>query len=779
MTLFHLFRPEVSWAYIDPNSGGYLFSLLASGLYMIWIFFMYFFGRYFVGKKTRGSPSKIKHLSAVQQDTEIVVPYFIVLSYSRWKKQKSRCLEEVLNAFTGKKVIVRSASEIEDHWNQSNAGKFQSYVIPEPLTDNSINELIASVETVFKKDAQMIDSCLFIQEYETNLQQCGVLFTEHPKFGKYLTLSYVNEPGDSDLVTGSRSEREETILCHIGHLRLLPLADQRLVNALLSLKKYLPKYFGYDFEYGIRGEKIYVFQARALTFSSASSYIPDSVSSNFLNFQMKNLDLELRRNRILSNMADWNPVEILGVRPSVLANSIFEKYISRSNWIKSRKEMGYYSPEQDNLCYEVSGSLYVRIPLSLSSLTPASASSDFRKKLIECYLEFFQLNIVTHDQVEFQFPCSLFRAQKMKMLEALVKMGLEREETDEYLDCLIRLTERQVLDSGDFSWEKFIAIKDLDYECLDRNLDLVSLQFCKVARHAFIARKWIEEFVHEERDQILEAISKKARFSFHQILKKQGVTTFRQREYGFEIFSQSNEISIDNSYSEELENGPFEILGKIVKEVEPSQEIQNKLTNFVIESLVGREVGKRILLLSLQRLFDFTIENSDKIKAPRACLEFLKIDELYKDFSSFDHQGAVLERKFHREIEKTIFLPDVILKSEDLLCHRLDSSRQGYYIGENVISGKITSLDDARNEIGSESIVLLERGEPGLDWLFNTSIAGIITKYGGPNSHVAIQCFEKGKFCILGVGQKKFDDLQKHKGGQITIDFNRRNFTIS
>ena len=42
----------------------------------------------------------------------------------------------------------------------------------------------------------------------------------------------------------------------------------------------------------------------------------------------------------------------------------------------------------------------------------------------------------------------------------------------------------------------------------------------------------------------------------------------------------------------------------------------------------------------------------------------------------------------------------------------------------------------------SNKIVLIERADPGYDFIFSSEILGIVTKYGGSNSHLALRCTE-------------------------------------
>ena len=43
--------------------------------------------------------------------------------------------------------------------------------------------------------------------------------------------------------------------------------------------------------------------------------------------------------------------------------------------------------------------------------------------------------------------------------------------------------------------------------------------------------------------------------------------------------------------------------------------------------------------------------------------------------------------------------------------------------------------------------------DPGFDWIFSSSIAGLITEWGGANSHMAIRAGELGIPAIIGSGE--------------------------
>jgi phosphoenolpyruvate-protein kinase (PTS system EI component) len=58
-------------------------------------------------------------------------------------------------------------------------------------------------------------------------------------------------------------------------------------------------------------------------------------------------------------------------------------------------------------------------------------------------------------------------------------------------------------------------------------------------------------------------------------------------------------------------------------------------------------------------------------------------------------------------------------------------------------------------------IVLIESADPGFDWIFSHEILGLVTQYGGANSHMAIRCAEFGLPAAIGCGEQLFEALAK------------------
>ena len=56
--------------------------------------------------------------------------------------------------------------------------------------------------------------------------------------------------------------------------------------------------------------------------------------------------------------------------------------------------------------------------------------------------------------------------------------------------------------------------------------------------------------------------------------------------------------------------------------------------------------------------------------------------------------------------------------------------------------------------------MLIPQADPGYDWLFGQGIAGLITLYGGPNSHMAVRAAELDLSAAIGVGEKIYGKIK-------------------
>ena len=103
-------------------------------------------------------------------------------------------------------------------------------------------------------------------------------------------------------------------------------------------------------------------------------------------------------------MPDWNPAEIIGVRPKPLAFSLYRHLITNEVWAKQRAQFGYRDIRPCPLIYSFCGQPYVDIRASFNSFIPAKLPDEIAKKLVKNYMDRLLENTQLHDKIEFAHP---------------------------------------------------------------------------------------------------------------------------------------------------------------------------------------------------------------------------------------------------------------------------------------------------------------------------------------------------------------------------------------
>ena len=102
---------------------------------------------------------------------------------------------------------------------------------------------------------------------------------------------------------------------------------------------------------------------------------------------------------------------------------------------------------------------------------------------------------------------------------------------------------------------------------------------------------------------------------------------------------------------------------------------------------------------------------------------------------------------------KKLWLPSLILKPEDSFSFHLPETEPNF-VTQNAVSGKVVTIEKKEKLPGN--IVFIESADPGYDWLFTYPIAGLVTAYGGVNSHMAIRANELNLPAVIGAGEELF-----------------------
>ena len=123
----------------------------------------------------------------------------------------------------------------------------------------------------------------------------------------------------------------------------------------------------------------------------------------------------------------------------------------------------------------------------------------------------------------------------------------------------------------------------------------------------------------------------------------------------------------------------------------------------------------------------------------------------------------------------TIIFPEFI-KSENDIDFFFRSSEEGTYYGNKNIYGEILIYSSKKKQNFRNKIIVIENADPGYDFLFTNNIMGLITKNGGPNSHMAIRCSELNITSIIGIGEEVFNNIINQRN--IMIDPNNNLYKL-
>ena len=79
----------------------------------------------------------------------------------------------------------------------------------------------------------------------------------------------------------------------------------------------------------------------------------------------------------------------------------------------------------------------------------------------------------------------------------------------------------------------------------------------------------------------------------------------------------------------------------------------------------------------------------------------------------------------------------------------LNYPQEPNFITQKKVTGQIQVASEDKVDL-DRKIVFINSADPGYDWIFTKKIGGLVTKYGGANSHMAIRANELGIPSVIG-----------------------------
>jgi len=768
------------------------------------------------------SLSKAQLLNSLKSNLkygEVLDLYFCTVGL--WRSKRKECLRKISSSFPNVSLfIVRSSSRQEDQLHTSNAGKYKSIlnVKPENLAE-SIDSVIAS----YGEDLDLADEFL-IQPMLSDVLMSGVLFTKDPKNGAPYYIANYDTNGNTTSVTGGADNLSQVLFV----ARCASHIPDAKIKQLKQLAEELEKKLGIpslDIEFAFdKKEILYLLQVRPLCISQPpiqinQEKIIEKIKNKFDSLKLKHPYLSGNRT-ILAIMPDWNPAEIIGIKPKPLALSLYKELITDSTWAYQRDNYGYKNLRSFPLLIDLMGLPYIDVRVSFNSFVPKCLSPEISDKLVNYYLGRLENEPFLHDKVEFDIVFSCYTFDLKDRMRVLEKHGFNQEEIGSIEQSLryltnniihrdqgLWLTDIEKIDELKKRHETIFSNHQFDYltkiywlteDCKRYG----TLPFAGLARAGFIAVQLLNSMVsidvltNQEKmlflnglDSISTTMAKDlAMLDKEHFLHKYG----HLRPGTYDILSPRYDETPDIYFDWDNIKDPcihkkeeFKLTLTQMKKIEAllkEHTLEHDVVGlfaFIKSAIEGREYSKFIFTKTLSDVLFLLKKLAKEHNLELEDMAYLDIQKFLKLYSNSwgigDELRSIIELgKNKYDTTCQLNLPPVIVSGEEIEYFYLPHNKPNFVTMRAVTARTISDLSDPHNI--KESIVFLPSADPGFDWIFTHGIVGFVTAYGGVNSHMAIRASELSIPAVIGAGEKLYNEWKQAE--RIHIDCSNQRVEI-
>ena len=744
----------------------------------------------------------------------------VTFTVSDWQASRGQVLETITKRFPDRQLIVRSSAIGEDSTEQTQAGVFRSVKYVE---SSSTKDVMRAVDLVIESyhDLERAHQVL-VQEMLIGVIANGVTFSRHiDSAAPYYQISYDLTAGRTDTVTSGTSSYE-TIVVRRGSVDSIADLDETVAPVLPAVQEVetLTGHSALDIEFAVTADKIvHLLQARPLV-SHGIRHPP--LTDQQIHRVAERTRAEILRSSapaqaILGNrgvfgvMPDWNPAEMIGRRPRCLAFSLYKLLITDHVWAVQRSESGYRNLIQLPLVVAFAGQPYVDVRASINSFVPSSISSDIGSQIVEYALERLRKYPELHDKIEFDLiPTAYVFDFNQRTQSLLEDTSLSNSDIDIWRKGLIDVTKfaiaqvpRSLDNVREFSL-KCEGLQALENEPLIRARRLLdtcreqgTLPFAHLARSAFVAvglmrsaesvgivdEGFTDRYLRSVRTVARQfgedcASVNKGRFEWADLVAKYGhlrpgtydITHLSYAETEDQVLRPLVELGRTPPLEEDLDwtelLAPLATtLQKVGIHIAPGD-----LDRFFRTAIEGREFGKFEFTRYLSHALDALVEFGTIVGVNREELSHCPIDCLLPQTMEGLSQTPSIEsilsssaqgQRIYRE-STSIELPPLILSESDVDVFSLMPGSPNF-VGDLRIVAQVADLVHNPDITLDNRIVCLESADPGFDWIFGTNLVGLVTMYGGANSHMTIRASEFQIPAAIGVGELLFDVIRRSK----------------
>lgn len=734
-----------------------------------------------------------------------IIPKFLIVNVKDFFRDNKKILKKIVKNFKKKKpLIVRSSSSEEDTNDKSNAGRFESI----PMVRNKENDLDIAINKVLSSyNENKKNSIFFIQEMICDCDFSGVITTCNlANQAPYYVINYFDGKDTSAATSGKANTK------NYFQFKYSNLGDKKF-SKIIKLAKELEKKFNnnyLDIEFGFKEGKVYLFQVRPIVLKEKVSFDKKNFEDSLNKLKNKIIKLKKKNYNLFGNtsffgvMPDWNPAEMIGIKPKALAFSLYQELITDFIWAKNREKYGFSDLTSNHLMSNFLGTPFIDIRVDFNSWLPKNLKDSTKEKLMNYYLNKFSNNHEFHDKVEFKILFTCYNAQTIDELKKIKKKILNEKEKQKLKNELKKITLNSIFKINDeikkieVLKQKQEYVKKSEIYSIDKIYWFIedckrygTEPFAGLARSGFIAVELLNSMVNKniikkyEKDlffqnlkSITSEILKDKNLSKKKFCDKYGHLRPSTYDISSKNYRENYEFLFKKNKSNTLTKAK---ISKFKLTHESKKRIRNflktldkKLTlkiflDYLIKGIQFREYSKFIFTKSIDYIFDEIKFLSKRNKINISKLSHLNIKivkELYYNLSNKNLKD-ILKKNINENIDDFEFnqyveLPQVIKEPNDVF-YFIEKTGKPNFFGTTTVENEIYFLNNNNFKNLDNKIICIRGADPGYDFIFDHKILGLITEYGGANSHMSIRCSELNISAAIGVGSVTFNDIINSK----------------